>query len=451
LLGWTHERHGRSIAGWAALLAACAAVLVGAAAARADGDPASDYLLTQRVFLTSQSTSLSPAQRQLTSLTAAAGRAGFPIRVAIISDEYDLGSITALWLKPRLYARFLGIELSVSHAQRLLVVMPNGFGFDWPGHPVAAEYRLLSHVRIGPGPAALATAAQTAERDLASASRVPLPSARGLADRRSRSAGSPAGWIIPVIAGGVLAALIGALEFRRRRRRGGIEVPATAARETGGPPWLKPRLAIPGMAALLVLAIGTPVVLLVGSSHGAAAGVNAGAIVTPPARSWPAGSQAAPAFALRDQNGRPVSISEFRGRPVILTFVDPLCRNLCPLEAHLLNRVVGSMPAAARPAIIAVSVDVYADKRADLLQDEQKWSLVPQWHWAVGRPSQLAAVWNHYRIGVSVVRKRIGRTTINYITHVEAAYVIDATGHERALFGWPFYPADLKRELQKLA
>ena len=226
---------------------------------------------------------------------------------------------------------------------------------------------------------------------------------------------------------------------------------ATAARETDGPPWLRPRFAIPGIAALLVVAIGTPVVLLVGSSHGAAAGVNAGAIVTPPARSWPAGSQAAPAFVLRDQNGRPVSISEFRGRPVILTFVDPLCRNLCPLEAHLLNQVVGSMPAAARPAIIAVSVDVYADKRADLLQDEHRWSLVPQWHWAVGRPAQLAAVWNNYKIGVSVVRKRIGHTAINYITHIEVAYVIDATGHERALFGWPFYPADLRHELQKLA
>jgi protein SCO1/2 len=424
--------------------------LAGSAPARADGDPASDYLLTQRVFFTSQSTSPSGAQRQLTSLTAAAGHARFPIRVAIISDEYDLGSITALWLKPRLYARFLGIELSASRAQRLLVVMPNGFGFYWAGHPVVAEYRLLRGVPIGRGADALAAAAQTAVRDLASASHVDLPAVTGLPHRSSRSAGSPDGWIIPVIAGCVAAVLIGAVEFRRRRRRG-VGVPFSVTRETGGASWLRPRVAIPGIAVLSILAVGTPVVLLVGSSHGAAAGVNAGAIVTPPARSWPAGSQAAPAFVLRDQNGRPVSIAEFRGRPVILTFVDPLCRNLCPLEAHLLNQVVASMPAAARPAIIAVSVDVYADKRADLLQDERRWSLVPQWHWAVGRPAQLAAVWNNYKIGVSVVRKRIGHTAINYITHIEAAYVIDATGHERALFGWPFYPGDLRHELQKLA
>ena len=153
----------------------------------------------------------------------------------------------------------------------------------------------------------------------------------------------------------------------------------------------------------------------------------------------------------RDQNGRRVSVSEYRGRPLIVTFVDPLCRNLCPLEAKLLNQVVGGMPASQRPAILAVSVDVYADARANLLQDERKWELVPQWRWAVGRPAQLAAVWKRYLIGVSVTTKKIDRTTINYITHTEAAYIIDATGHERALFLWPFYPQDVQRTLQQLS
>jgi cytochrome oxidase Cu insertion factor (SCO1/SenC/PrrC family) len=136
---------------------------------------------------------------------------------------------------------------------------------------------------------------------------------------------------------------------------------------------------------------------------------------------------------------------------VIVTFVDPLCRNLCPLEAHLLNQVVGEMPAAQRPAILAVSVDRWADSRKDLLQDESRWELVPEWHWAVGPPAALAKVWKHYEIGVSVVTRKISGTTINYITHTEAAYVIDSTGHERALFVWPFYPQDLRHTLAQLS
>jgi cytochrome oxidase Cu insertion factor (SCO1/SenC/PrrC family) len=59
-------------------------------------------------------------------------------------------------------------------------------------------------------------------------------------------------------------------------------------------------------------------------------------------------------------------------RPVIVTFVDPLCRNLCPLEAHLLNQVVSEMPAAKRPMILAVSVDIWADSRKDLLQERDQ-------------------------------------------------------------------------------
>jgi cytochrome oxidase Cu insertion factor (SCO1/SenC/PrrC family) len=93
---------------------------------------------------------------------------------------------------------------------------------------------------------------------------------------------------------------------------------------------------------------------------------------------------------------------------------------------------------------------VYANARADLLQDVREWHLVPQWRWAVGRPSVLAAVWKRYKIGVSVVTKRIAGTTIHYITHTEGAYVIDASGHERALFLWPFYPQDVQRVLRQL-
>ena len=143
---------------------------------------------------------------------------------------------------------------------------------------------------------------------------------------------------------------------------------------------------------------------------------------------------------LRDQKGRPVSIAAYRGRPVIVTFIDPLCRNLCPLEAQVLNQADRQMPVSQRPVILAVSVDVYADARADLLQDVREWHLVPQWRWGVGRPGAAGRVWRRYQVGVSVVTKRIAGTAIHYITHTEAAYIVDATGHERALFLWPFFP-----------
>ena len=162
------------------------------------------------------------------------------------------------------------------------------------------------------------------------------------------------------------------------------------------------------------------------------------------------GQRRAPDFRLIDQNGHPIRLAAFRGRPVILTFVDPLCRNLCPLAAHVLNEVDATLPVSERPAIIAVSVDIYADERADLLEDFHKWDLVPQWHWAVGSPRELAAVWRRYEIGVSVATKRIGGTTVHYITHDEVAFVIDSAGDVRALFGWP-HSGDVTTVLRQVA
>ena len=99
--------------------------------------------------------------------------------------------------------------------------------------------------------------------------------------------------------------------------------------------------------------------------------------------------QRAPGFRLVDERGAPIALSQFRSRPVIVTFIDPVCRSLCPLEAKELNRAVTATPPAARPVIVSISVNPWADSRATFRKDAREWRLVPQWHWAAGRYAQL--------------------------------------------------------------
>ena len=436
------------------LALAVALVLVSGGVARADGDPASDYLVANQVFLSSQSTGTSPAQRQLVSAVAAANRAGFAIRVAVISGNYDLGSVTELWHKPRTYARFLGAELSLAYRrQRLLVVMPNGFGFNWPGHATARTYRLLATVPVASGArAGLAVAAEAAIRRLARASGVALPPSRPAADRGSAQPGSARALVIFGAGVGGIAALVAlAIVFTRARRRLALRRKRPQVQRTARLP-RQLRWAIPGLAVLCVVAVAVPVLAL-GRSDGSSAPTTYSAVslVSPPAATWGAGDRRAPNFSLRGQDGGPVSLAANRGRPVIVTFIDPLCRNFCPLEAQVLNQMERRIPAARRPVILAVSVDVYANARHYLLQDDREWRLVPEWHWVVGRPEDLAAVWKNYRIGVKVRTWRINGTVTHRIDHTEAAYVLDATGNERALFEWPFNPQDPERGLRQLA
>ena len=160
----------------AAALALVAAALTFAMApsARADGDPASDYLITQKVFFPYDLKVPPAKQQQLVALVDAANRAGFTLRVALISSSYDLGSITSLWQKPQTYARFLGAELKYVYKNRLLVVMPNGFGFNRPGRSAAPEYAVLAKIPVRPGPTGLVDSSLAAVQALAKASGVTL-------------------------------------------------------------------------------------------------------------------------------------------------------------------------------------------------------------------------------------------------------------------------------------
>ena len=172
--------------------------------------------------------------------------------------------------------------------------------------------------------------------------------------------------------------------------------------------------------------------------------------VTAADATWAAGARPAPDFSLTDQTGRPVSLARFRGRPVLLTFIDPLCRNLCPTEAKVLERVQSQFPAARRPAIVAVSVNQWGNARANLLLDARKWKLTSVWHWAVGPVAKLRRAWAAYAIGVQDAPKTVAGVTVHDITHTEATYLIDARGDQRALFLFPFRAADVTRAVEAL-
>ncbi|HET8605786.1 MAG TPA: SCO family protein [Gaiellaceae bacterium] len=207
---------------------------------------------------------------------------------------------------------------------------------------------------------------------------------------------------------------------------------------------LRVALLLVGVAALVGIGAGAAAALL---SHRSSP---SSALLSGPAATWPAGSKIAPDFSLRDQDGQPVSLSALRGRPVIVTFIDPLCRDFCPLEAKVLNKVVDTLPQGQRPAIVAVSVNRWANARRFLLQDVTKWRLVPEWRWAVGSPAALGSVWKKYAIGVQATSKTIAGVTVHQISHTEAAYLVDASGHQRALFMWPFDASDVERTLASL-
>jgi hypothetical protein len=204
----------------ASLCAALALVLP--ASASADGDPASDVLLTDTIYFPYTKPSDAVVSK-LRSVVAASRKAGQPIRVAIISSTQDLGAVPDYFGRPGEYARFLSGELSAfgqlqgpthgsANKDPLLIVMPAGFGTN--GLPAATERELRS-IDLGgdASPDGLSSAAGYAVQEIARGGGHPISAE--FSKPAAASGGSSV--VVPLIVGLGLALLAGVAIFARVR------------------------------------------------------------------------------------------------------------------------------------------------------------------------------------------------------------------------------------------
>jgi cytochrome oxidase Cu insertion factor (SCO1/SenC/PrrC family) len=103
-------------------------------------------------------------------------------------------------------------------------------------------------------------------------------------------------------------------------------------------------------------------------------------------------------FHLRDQDGRPASLADARGKVAVLTFIYTDCRDLCPAEgaiiADALNRVGGGKAVA-----YALSIDPIGDDSTRAKDWLKRRGFSPQdGRYVLGTRSQLKPVWLHYGI-----------------------------------------------------
>lgn len=111
-------------------------------------------------------------------------------------------------------------------------------------------------------------------------------------------------------------------------------------------------------------------------------------------------------FHLTDQNGRAVSLSQFRGKAVVLSFNDDQCTDVCTLLAQDIVRADQYLGPAGRSHVVFLSVNVnpfYPQVRyVKQWSDQHDLGSVANWHFATGPVPALEAIWNDY--GVYVAR-----------------------------------------------
>ena len=213
----TPARVARTLASvLAAVLAAT--LLLTAGNALADGDPASDVLLGENVFYPYTPPVSGSLQNVLNAATAAAAKARFPIKVALIASPVDLGVIPSLFGKPQQYADFLDQEISFQGKQPLLVVMAAGYGVQGIS-PAAKSAVATLALPAGKTSDDLASAALTAVSKLASAAGHPIKGVSSASGTHSTGSGGGSSAVIVIALVLVAAASAGALALLTVRRR----------------------------------------------------------------------------------------------------------------------------------------------------------------------------------------------------------------------------------------
>ncbi len=177
--------------------------------------------------------------------------------------------------------------------------------------------------------------------------------------------------------------------------------------------------------ALVAVIVGSPGS---GSSRTGAAGSSAGPESGFDGAPFPSGI-AAPDFKLSNQLGRDVTLGEYRGRVVLLTFLYSTCGSTCVLIAQQIRGALDELEEerVRPPVVLIVSADAAADSRARVASFLAEVSLSGRVQYLSGSSSRLRAVWRAY----GVKPASVGRGEFDEYAQV---LLIDPAGEKRVLF-----------------
>jgi protein SCO1/2 len=128
-------------------------------------------------------------------------------------------------------------------------------------------------------------------------------------------------------------------------------------------------------------------------------------------------------FRLRDQEGRPASLREYRGRVVVLTFMYSTCQDTCPVTAQTIRGALDEL--GHDVPVLAVSVDPANDTRDTAERFLVKQGLsAGRMRFLLGTRAQLQPIWDAYGI----------RPQGKGFEHTAYTAVLDRTGRQRVAF-----------------
>ncbi|MGO9159533.1 MAG: SCO family protein [Streptosporangiaceae bacterium] len=156
------------------------------------------------------------------------------------------------------------------------------------------------------------------------------------------------------------------------------------------------------------------------------------------------GGLPAPGLRLVNQFGQPMSLTQFRGKVVILAFTDSQCTTICPLTTVSMVQARDLLGAAGdQVQLLGVNANPKATSVGDVMAYSRAHGMVNQWDFLTGTPAQLRAVWKAYHVYVQI--------QAGQIDHTPALFIIDQRGREQEVYLTTMAYASIGQAAQILA
>jgi protein SCO1/2 len=209
--------------------------------------------------------------------------------------------------------------------------------------------------------------------------------------------------------------------------------------------WLK---VVPAMVLLLVLVATLSFLLVKGPSKPALPG---GAQQTHAGEGYygtlalPA--KQAPPIDLRNYLGQHVTLSQYRGKAVLVTFLYANCPDICPLIASNLRVALNMLGRRdSEVQVIAVSVDPRGDTPANVARFVRDHEMTGRMQYLIGSAAELAPTWKAWNVGSE---REAGQPQL--IAHSALVYGISAAGKLTTIYPATFEPSEIAHDVPKLA
>ena len=155
----------------------------------------------------------------------------------------------------------------------------------------------------------------------------------------------------------------------------------------------------------------------------------------------------APPFTLTSQDNKPVSLADFHGKVVAVTFIYTGCPDICPLLTQKMVDVQDALGPifGTKVAFISISFDPEHDTPEVLKDYAQFWGAKPEgWSFLTGSLEAVRDVARRY--GVFFAKKEDGS-----VEHSQLTTLVDAEGQMRVQYlGARFNPEEFRRDLMSL-